>query len=186
MNEILKIAVPQAFGLLGMFFLFALYQQTDRKKLLIGKLCADVCWVLHYVILGAYEGAIPNFVGIFREIVFVNSEKKKWARSVVFPILFILINWTLSAFRWKSGGEAWEVAVRLLPIFASTFVTISLWVKSPRLTKMISVPVSICFIIYDVYVGSWIGIVNESVAIISIAISFARQHFAQVKAENKA
>lgn len=181
MYEILKALLPQLFGLLGMICMFALYQQTKREKLLLGKLCADVCWVLHFVSLGAYEGAIPNFVGIFRELVFVNSEKKKWARSVAFPILFILINWGLSAFRWQSGGAPWEIVIRILPIFASTFVTISLWLKNPRLTKLISVPVSTCFIIYDVYVGSWIGIINESIAIASILISFVRQYIERKK-----
>lgn len=30
------------------------------------------------------------------------------------------------------------------------------------------------FLIYDIFVGSWIGVINESVAIVSIVSSFIR------------
>lgn len=158
--------IAQLFGALGMASLFCSYQQTEHKRLIICKLGADIMWVIHYLCLSAFGGAIPNFVGIFRELVFMQSDKK-WARSPVFPALFILINWGLAIATWRS-------ALTLLPICASTFVTISLWIKNPRVTRMICAPVSVCFLIYDIFVGSWIGIVNESVALISIVSSFIR------------
>lgn len=156
------------FGAGAMAFLFLIYQQKERKKLLISKLCADVCWTVHYFLLGAYAGMIPNLVGILRELVFVNRERKKWADNPIFPIAFILLNWGL-------GMRTFESAVNILPIAASTLVTISLWLKKPQLTKILSIPVSTAFIVYDVFVGSYIGIVNESIAIISIIIYFLKQ-----------
>ena len=147
--------VPQLFGLLGMISLFCSYQQTRREMLIACKLGADVMWVLHYIALNAYGGAIPNFVGIFRELIFIQQGRHKWARSPIWPVLFIL------------------------PITASAFVTISLWVKKPKITRMIGAPVSICFIIYDICVGSWIGVINESIAIISIISSFIRNDMKQ-------
>lgn len=155
--------IAQLIGVLGMAALFMSYQQTERKKLIGCKLIADVMWVVHYLLLGAVGGAIPNFVGIFRELVFMRrSDGKKWANSPIVPAVFILINWTLAIITWKTS-------LSLLPICASTFVTISLWVKNPKLTRTIGAPVSVAFIIYDIFVGSWIGIINESVALISIA-----------------
>ncbi len=160
--------LSQFFGVLGMISLFASYQQTERKKLIAGKLGADAMWVLHYVCLAAWGGAIPNFVGIFRELVFMQRDSgKKWANTPVIPVIFILINWTLAALSWNT-------MLNLLPIGASTFVTISLWARKPRVTRLICLPVSVCFIIYDCFVGSWIGIVNESVAIVSILVSMFR------------
>jgi len=159
--------VPQLFGLLGMISLFCSYQQTRRELLITCKLGADVMWVLHYLTLGAVGGAIPNFVGIFRELIFIQQSKYKWANSPLWPVLFILINFTLAVTTWKSP-------LSLLPITASAFVTISLWAKKPKITRIIGAPVSICFIIYDICVGSWIGVINESIAIISIISSFIR------------
>lgn len=159
--------IPQLFGLLGMISLFCSYQQNRREVLIACKLSADVMWVLHYLTLGATGGAIPNFVGIFRELIFIQQSKHKWANSPVWPVLFILINFALAITTWKSP-------MSLLPITASAFVTISLWAKKTKITRIIGAPVSVCFIIYDISVGSWIGIINESIAIISIISSFIR------------
>ncbi len=159
--------IAQILGIGAMLSLFLIYQQKDRKKMILAKLSADVFWVAHYLLLGGIAGMIPNAVGIFRELVFVNRKDKKWAACAVWPIVFILINWGL-AFR------TFNSLFNILPIAASTFVTISLWIDNPRLTKIISLPVSLTFMTYDFYVGSYVGIINEAVSITSIIIYFIR------------
>ena len=166
--------IAQIFGAFGMIALFVSYQQSERKRLIAGKLAADVMWVVHYLCLGAVGGAIPNFVGIFREIVFMQRDKK-WARSAFFPIFFVCLNWILAI----SSADS---LLSFLPIAASTFVTLSLWVKKPHITRLIGAGVSCAFIVYDVFVHSWIGIVNESVALISIAIALVREYRAKKNA----
>ena len=155
------------FGLGAMLSLFLIYQQKERKYMLVAKLSADVCWVLHYLCLGGVAGMIPNGVGIFRELVFINRKTKKWAASYAWPILFILINWTL-------GFRTFHSWYNLLPITASSFVTVSLWIDNPRLTKLLSLPISLAFLTYDFFVGSYIGIVNESISVCSILIYFIK------------
>ena len=134
--------LAQLFGIGAMIALFSVYQQSERKKLIAAKLCADVCWVIHYLLLGSIAGMIPNFIGIFRELVFMKRESKKWADKLVWPILFILCGWGMGIYTFSS-------AFNILPIVASTFVTISLWIKNPRLTKLRTIPVCTAFMVYD-------------------------------------
>ena len=155
------------FGLGAMLSLFLIYQQKTRKRLIICKLCADVCWVLHYVCLGAYGGAVPNLVGIFRELVFVNRETKDWAGKRFWPVVFIAANLCL-------GICTFSRPVNIIPVTASVFVTLSLWCRNPVVTKIISAPVSSAFLVYDILVGSWVGVINESIAILSIIISLIK------------
>ena len=165
---VLKL-IAQLFGIGAMVSLFMTYQQTKRKQLILGKLFADLFWVAHYLCLGAYGGMIPNFVGIFREVIFLNRDSKKWANSFLCPIMFIMINWIL-------GARTFQSPINILPITASTFVTVSLWCKKPRLTKFISVPVSVAFMIYDFFVGSYVGMLNKSIAIFSIVLYFIKDN----------
>lgn len=160
--------IAQVFGLGAMVFLFLIYQQKDRKHIIASKLCADVCWVAHYLCLGGTAGMIPNMIGIFREIIFIFRYKQKWANIVLWPILFITINWGL-------GFRTFSSAFNILPIAASTFVTISLWINNPKLTKIISLPVSLAFMIYDLYIGSYVGAINETIAIVSIVLSLTKK-----------
>ena len=157
------------FGIGAMISLFMSHQGKTRKGILAGKLSADLFWSAHYISLGALAGVIPNFVGIFREIVFINRKRHRWAGKALWPVLFIGINLTLGILSF----DAWY---DLLPITASAFVTVSLWMDNPRLTKCISIPVSGAFLLYDIFVGSYIGIVNESIAIFSIILFFYKEY----------
>ena len=160
--------IAQFFGLGAMISLFLIYQQKSRKKILISKLCADICWVIHYLCLGGTAGMIPNAVGIFREIIFLFRKKQKWAKSLLWPAVFIVINWAL-------GFGTFHTWYNLLPITASSFVTVSLWIDNPKLTKIMTVPICTAFLIYDIFVGSYVGIINELISIASIVIFFSKE-----------
>lgn len=163
----MKIAA-NIFGLGAMISLFLIYQQKSRKNMLACKLSADIFWILHYGCLGATAGMIPNLVGIFRELVFINRGRKKWAGYPIWVVFFVAVNFCLSFCTFERWYD-------IIPIAASAFVTISLWINNPRLTKLISAPVSASFLIYDVFVGSYMGIVNEALSIISIIIYFSKR-----------
>lgn len=162
----MKIAA-QVFGIGAMISLFCIYQQKSRKRLLLAKLSADICWVIHYLCLGGIAGMIPNGIGIFRELIFINRKERAWASSIFWPGLFILINWIL-------GFHTFSIWYNILPILASSVVTVSLWIDNPKLTKYMSVPISFSFLIYDIFIGSYIGIINEVISIASIAIYFLK------------
>lgn len=166
--------ISQLFGAVAMVSLFCTWQQTERKKIIALKLCADVFWVLHYLMLGGIAGMIPNFIGIFRELVFINRESKKWANKIFWPILFILCGWVLGIYSFASPFD-------IFPLIASTLVTLSLWIKNPRLTKLITVPICTLFLIYNFSLGSVIGFANELFSICSIAISFIREKITERK-----
>ena len=57
--------LAQGLGLGGTYMLLTMYQQNDRKKLLLRKLCADALWGIHYVCLGAAAGAIVALIPTF-------------------------------------------------------------------------------------------------------------------------
>ena len=157
------------FGIGAVISLFSSYQQTERKKLIKFKLSADVFWVGHYICLAAYSGGIANFAGILREIVFLYREDKKWASSVIWPILFVVIGWGL-------GFRTFKSPINILPIVASTFATLAFWLKNPKFTKVISAPASAFFLIYDIVIGSYVGAANEVMVLSSILISFMKGH----------
>lgn len=156
-------AVSIIFGIGAMLALFSIYQRKTRKGILLSKLSADVCWVVHYLCIGGIAGAIPNLVGIFRELVFVHRKKYKRFDHILWPVLFILINFGLALGTFHS-------AFNILPIAASALVTVLLWIDRPMLTKVLSIPVCVSFMIYDIFIGSYVGIVNEAISILSIFI----------------
>ena len=172
------IYVAYVFGGSAMVALFLMGQQKSRSRLLVCKLIGDCCWVGYYLCLGLHKrnvaevlgGMIPNFVGIFRETVFFFRDRKKWANSIVFPLVFIAMNWGIGIYSFRSP-------LNVLPIAASTFVTVSLWMRNPKFTKIILLPVEATFLAYNVLIGAWVAVVNESLSIGSLFISFIKDKF---------
>ena len=158
------------FGTLAVISLFLSHQMRGRGGILAFKLSADVFWGVHYFCLGAFAGMIPNAVGILRETVFINRHRSRVLASRLWPALFVLINATLGALKFSALYD-------LLPLCASAAVTVSLWIENPRLTKYISLPVSSAFLLYDLFVHSYLGVFNEALAILSILIFFAKEIF---------
>ena len=49
-------ALPWILGILGVIANFIVYQQKDRKRMLIAKLICDLLWSCHYASLLAWSG----------------------------------------------------------------------------------------------------------------------------------
>ena len=68
--------VGQIIGFFGIGLNFFIFQQKDRKKLLMFKLISDFVWAAHYFMLNAYAGFAVAAIGVFRELVSYNKEKR--------------------------------------------------------------------------------------------------------------
>lgn len=153
-------------GLAGIIANIFIYQQKNRDRLLLNKLIADVIWLIHYRILGAYSGAAICAVGIIREIIFLNN-RRKWARSKLWLLFFILLGII-------SAVLTWENAFSILPALASVLAIISFWIGNPKTTRLLQIPISSALLVYNVICLSYTGIINEILSFISIILAFIR------------
>lgn len=160
--------IAQIIGILGTISLFFMYRQSSKKKYILLKLLSETLWAIHYFLLSAIGGAIPNLVGIAREIVFMN-DNKKWANKKVWAAIFIAINWTIALILLKS-------AIQIIPICVSSLVTISFTFKKTSNIRLVAIPVCTTMLIYDILVGSWSGVLNESLSLISIIPKTILEH----------
>lgn len=150
------------FGFLGIGSTVFIYLQKKRKSLLVSKLLSDVIWFLHYLFLGAYSGAAIAAIGACRECVFVNRDKR-WCKSVVWLPIFIVVSLVCTALTWKNAFSLFACA-------ASCTSVISFYIGSPKISRVLSFPISACMLTYDIANGSIAGIVNEIFAVTSSVI----------------
>ncbi|MBE7046331.1 MAG: YgjV family protein [Ruminococcaceae bacterium] len=160
--------LSQIFGFAAIVVAYFIYQQGKRKNVILLKLIADVLWVLCFVFVGGYTGALTTFVSIFREIVFYNRFKKKWAGSKFWLCLFMGIYIFIGILNIENIFE-------ILPTLASSVSTIGYWNKNVKAFKLISIPVSLCMLIYNIYCMSIAGIWNEVITLSSIIIFSIRE-----------
>ena len=153
-------------GCAGIVTSMIIYQQKERKKLLVWKLISDICWLTQYLLLGAYSGAGIALVSMIRGLVFVNREKQ-WAKSRLWLYGF----WTLSI---VIGILTWKNLFSIFTMVASLVAITSFWIGNPKLSRVFSYPISVCMLIYDFNVSAISGIVNELLILISSTIGILR------------
>ncbi|MBQ8345192.1 MAG: YgjV family protein [Clostridia bacterium] len=150
------------FGIGGVVANFVIYQQKSRTGCLIAKLVADCLWTLHYGCLGAMSGAAICAIGIVRETVFLNHHRR-WAKGKGWLLVFLLIGVVSAVLTWKNGFS-------LFPALASALSVFSFWRGNPNLTRLLSFPISGCFILYNLSCLSYMGLVNEAAVLLSSLI----------------
>lgn len=158
--------IAQLIGFVGIVANAVIYQQNNRIKLLAAKLTSDILWMLHYGFIGAYSGMAVAVIGMIREGVFLADSKNK-EPSEKWLIIFMIINVISAALTWKN-------IYSILPAAASILSVISFWNKRVAVTRVLSFPISISMLIYDISALSYSGIVNEILTLSSSAVSMIR------------
>lgn len=154
------------FGILGIGSTVVIYQQKTRKGLILSKLVSNVIWFLYYFLITAYSGASIAGIGMIRELVFINKEKK-WAKHPLWLVFFLVLSVICGFLTWKN-------VFSLLPCIASVISVISFWIGNPRLSRILSYPISACMLTYDIACSAVLGIVNELLTVTSSIIGAIR------------
>ena len=78
------------FGGCGIIANATIYQQKKRQKILWFKLVSNILWSAHYLFLFAYAGMGVCLIGVVRESIFINKDKK-WAKSKIWLVIFLFL-----------------------------------------------------------------------------------------------
>ena len=154
------------FGALGIGANIFIYQQKSGKKLLVSKLISDILWAAHYFFIGAYSATAVAVIGIFRETVFFNQDKK-WAKSRLWLVLFLLCSAVSALVTWRGF-------ISVLPATGAVLSVISFWKNNPCFTRYLAFPISACMLTYDIFCHSHMGIANEILTLVSAVVGIIR------------
>ena len=161
------------FGVLGVIANILIYQQKSGKKLLLYKLVSDIIWALHYFMLSAYSGAAVSVIGVCRETVFYNQDKK-WAKSKLWLVFFMLCSAVSAVLTWKNPFS-------ILPAFASIVSIISFWRADPKLSRILAYPIAFAMITYAITCRSYFAIFSDCMVLVSTTIGIIRFRRKQLK-----
>lgn len=139
--------------------------QWRREQILFTQLIANGFWVVHFLLLGALSGAAMNVVGAIRSYVFYKTNHDR--RSV-------LVLWAVLGLVLVAGMLTWQGWVSLLPIGGMITAVIAFWqLKEQRLRLLIFTSAPL-WLAYNIIVGSYGGVANEIMLMVSSGIALWR------------
>ena len=158
--------LSQICGFLAIITAFSMYQfKKHRTIMFLSVLCSGI-WCLHFAFLGLINPILMNVVNLIRGAVYACREKP-WANKKFIPYLFAAVSLTLTVVTWEN---AWGV----LPCIGTICSTFANWQTDTRKLKLLTVPVSLSWGVYDAVNKSVAGCLNEVLVLISIALYFIR------------
>lgn len=162
----LKYILIQIIGLTGTGLFFLSYQFRSSRTLFRVQFLSYLFYTVHLIMLGALTGGVSYLINTFRSLCLGSGWS--FGRSRTMCVIICLLQAGALALTW--GG--W---LSLLPVAGNIASTIGGYTYNARKIRIAGMFInSPLWIIYNIAVGSWAGILDEIVTEASMIISVIR------------
>ncbi len=155
-------------GITAVIFYFLGYLQSKRSRIILFNVTARILYIVQYVLLGAYEGALLDVAGAVssllaqrKEITFVRKHSR---------VFFIGINLVIIC----SGFAVYKNVFSLLPVIGVLLHTGAFWIEDEKRIRQISFLGSPFWLVYNIVSRAYGSCVGDVMSMISIGISIIR------------
>ena len=159
--------VIQGIGSVGLIFVVLAWNSPTRLKIIKRQSISVSIFIIHYFLLGAYSGAMMSFVTLFRNLVFFQRGKRKWANSQLWIPVFILVCIISISFVWNG----W---ISILPMIGVILGIFSISREKPAHMRLLMLLASLTWIPYSIIVHSYSGLINQIVGVTAILVGMYR------------
>ena len=158
--------IIQSLGVIGIIASIISFQCKKHSSILFFRTMNEAFFGVQYFLLGAYTGMAMNLVGCVRNIIFSNQVQKgknTFCSATIFSIFFVLF-----------GIFTWAGFKSILIIIAKVISSFAYGNKNTTIVRTSILLTSSSWLIYNVFVGSFAGIVCEAFTLISLVAGIIR------------
>jgi len=153
----------QLIGLLAFCIHVLSFYKKKPITILVYQITANFAYAVHYFLLGGISGAILDIISIFRNITFIRIKNNKVIASLLFIFLYLLITFLF-----------YEDYYSVFPFFGNTVYLLSIIRKDRKNLLIGGILCSIFWLLYAIFVNSYVSIVTEIILILSNSIQLVR------------
>lgn len=149
----------QLLGFVYAFFLLLSFFGKNAKSILLYQTISFFFKGLHYFLLGGASGFLISFVSGVRNLIFVKIKTNKYV-TIMFIIIYIIIGiFTFNSF------------FSIFPVIATIIYTAVINFNRVLYLKLGMLITSMAWLIYNIYIISYSGIIVQVILIISNIIA---------------
>ena len=164
----MKIWTANIFGITAVALFVLSYQCKSRKGLILTNGSSRILYVLQYILLGAFEGAVLDIVALLVTLVAQNKDREKLRKYT--KALFVVTNLFVIA----TGMLLYQNIFSLLPIAGVLFETGALWLNKEKQIRAVSVLGAPCWLIYNLVFRAYGSAFGNVLTILSIVLAMIR------------
>lgn len=158
--------IIQLIGGIGLLCAVIAFQCKQHKNVMLFRTLNEMFFAVQYFCLASYTGVAMNLIGSVRNIIFaihVKKEKSTLIWQILFSFMFIVI-----------GILTTNGIVSVMVILAKVVTTIAYSLKNTKYIRLLTLPTSICWLVYNIVCNSFAGILCEAFTICSIITAIIR------------
>ena len=156
----------QLIGVAGTLLFFLSYQCRGNRNLFRVQLLSYLFYTAHLLLLGAMTGGVSYIINTLRS--FCLGSRWKFAHSRAMCAIICIMQLAALALTWSG----W---ISILPVAANIAATLGGYTHNPQKIRIAGMCInSPLWIVYDVCVGSWAGLLDEAVTEGSMILSIVR------------
>lgn len=152
-SRLIVIIVAQVFGIVSWLLLLYSYTKEDIDKLLFIQILVSAFDIISYLLLGADAGLLICVVELIRTILYYKTNKD----GLIFIISMILYT-VIAVVTFKNWYALLPIAGSIIDAYGTS--------KDSKLANYCSIVSNTLWTIYDIYILSYIGALNDIVVVI--------------------
>lgn len=162
----MKAIFIQAIGIFGTILFFLSYQCRSNRKLFRVQFVSYLCYTTHLLMLGAVTGGVSYILNTLRS--FCLGSRYAFLKGKAMCGIICMLQLAALWLTWQGWWSA-------LPVAANIAATVGGYSRNARKIRVVGMFInSPLWIIYDIIVGSWAGILDEVVTEASMLLSIFR------------
>lgn len=165
-DRIQRYILIQCIGFLGTGLFFVSYQCKQNRHLFQVQFLSYLMYTIHFLLLGAVTGGISYVINLIRS--FCLASPWKWAKGRAMCAVLCAAQVAVMVVTWAG----W---ISILPVVANIASTVGNYTNNARKIRIAGMFInSPLWIVYNIIVGSWAGIMDEVVSEASMILSIVR------------
>ena len=170
----MEYIISQITTAISYIILASTYQAKKRKTVLFLNCLVQVCFSIAYVLLNAWSGLVMCVVALTRNIIFMIDENTNGKKENINKLEKIILIGTIIVSIILSI-PTYEGLYSLLPIIATNLYTYAVCQKNMKTFKILGIPMETLYLVYNIYIKSILGIIAETIILISCIIGYIRE-----------
>ena len=155
-------------GVLAVATFLLSYQFKTRRNIIAVNLISRALYILQYIFLGAFEGAVLDFMGLVLSFFARYKEKefiKRHFKAIIFAVNIILV---------AIGMIMYENLFSLFAVAGIIFEITALWLTKEKNIRILSLFAAPCWFVYNFANRAYGSVVGNVLIIFSIVIAMLR------------
>lgn len=155
-------------GLLAVSIFLLSYLQKKRGYIVVFNLTSRVLYIVQYLLLGAFEGAVLDVCGAVSAF-FAQRSDKGIVKKLKWP-LFVVINVVIVV----AGIIMYKNIFSIFPMIGILLQAGALWLKNEKYIRIVSMIGCPFWFTYNFVSGAYGSCIGDSLALVFLAVAFVR------------